>query len=582
MSHLPVPVSVLNAHCAILGKTGAGKSSLLRVIVEDLLRRGKRVCVVDPKGDWYGLKLQADGKTPGYPVITFGDFVEEKATDVPINKHSGKHVAELISSGNRPCVIGFRGWMPGTMTEFWIDFASTLFNSKSGELYLIIDECHNFMPKGKVLDPQAGKCLHWSNRIMSEARGLGIVALIASQRPQKVHNDSLTCCETLFAMRVVHAADRGAIKDWIDGCADRKQGEAVLNGLAMLSRGQAFVWSPENEYGPKPVQFPMFTTFDSFAPPQLQKKIGASGWAGVDLDAVKAKLATVIEEAKANDPAELKRRIRDLEKQIATAIAKPTGPPPEPTTITKEVMVLRSEDIESFHATRKECERLQDAVNAAFAGLADVGKRLEAIQTTQKLRIDPPLRHRLIVPPRQPSAPARMAAYLKPKHPVDGDAAIAPAKQRILNGLAFLAGIGVGHADKTQLALIVGVSPTSGGYFNNLGSLRTDGLIEYPSGGTVALTDAGRAVASTDGVPSTTTELHEAIRAKLPPAKWKILETLIAAYPQPIDKNHLAENIGVSPTSGGYFNNLGSLRSLGLIDYPRGGEVVALPVLFLD
>lgn len=44
----------------------------------------------------------------------------------------------------------------------------------------------------------------------------------------------------------------------------------------------------------------------------------------------------------------------------------------------------------------------------------------------------------------------------------------------------------------------------------------------------------------------------------------------------------LADRIGVSPTSGGFFNNLGSLRSLGLIEYPRPAEVAALPVLFLE
>lgn len=38
----------------------------------------------------------------------------------------------------------------------------------------------------------------------------------------------------------------------------------------------------------------------------------------------------------------------------------------------------------------------------------------------------------------------------------------------------------------------------------------------------------------------------------------------------------------MSPTSGGYFNNLGALRTLGVIDYPSPGRVVALPVLFLD
>jgi hypothetical protein len=159
---------------------------------------------------------------------------------------------------------------------------------------------------------------------------------------------------------------------------------------------------------------------------------------------------------------------------------------------------------------------------------------------------------------------------------------VSPARQKILNALAFLHGIGVTPADKTQLALITGVSPTSGGYFNNLGALRSAGLIEYPNGGTVALTTEGQALASAAGVPSTTAELHEAIRAKLPTAKWKILEALINVYPKSVTKDFLAGLIDVSPTSGGYFNNLGSLRSLVLIEYPRPSEVAALPVLFLE
>ena len=221
MSKLAFPEEVLDQHLVVLGKTGAGKSSALRHIVEHLLEQKKRVCIIDPKGDWWGLKASADGKGEGFPVIAFGDFKKEDASDVPINAQSGRHVAELITSGNRPCVIGFRGWMTSHMTQFWIDLASGIFNANSGELYLLGDEFHNFAPKGKIMDPQAGKCLHWSNRLLSEGRGLGIVCLIASQRPQKVHNDTLTSCETLVAMRVIHAADRGAVEEWIKGAGDK-------------------------------------------------------------------------------------------------------------------------------------------------------------------------------------------------------------------------------------------------------------------------------------------------------------------------------------------------------------------------
>lgn len=562
MSQLPVPVSVLNAHSAILGKTGAGKSSLLRVIVEDLLRRNKRVCVVDPKGDWYGLKLSADGKSPGFPVICFGDFVEEKASDVPINEHSGKHVAELISSGNRPCVIGFRGWMPGKMTQFWIDFASTLFNSKSGELYLVIDECHNFMPKGKVLDPQAGKCLHWSNRIMSEARGLGIVALIASQRPQKVHNDSLTCCETLFAMRVVHAADRSAIEDWIEGCGDKAQGKLVLDSLAALSRGEAFVWSPENGFGPKRVQFPLFSTFDSFAPPQLQRKISAAGWAGVDLDAVKEKMAAVIEEAKANDPSELKRRIRDLEKQVHTATQKPAS---VPTSVKPEVIyVVEDSDCEAIIDVRQRCEAIETEISC----LKDVLQK----QLSKLLEIkNAPTRHSAGIALKPNVRPAFAVAV------TGGDFKLNNTQQRILDAIAFYASIGNDAPRLTQIGAIALID-TSGGHFSNVaGPLSSGGLVTRGNG-TMSLTDEGRRYARVPDSIASLDDYHDMLRKRVRQCKsagGKTVEMLDfimgnggpgAEFPTSM----IGEAVSIDHTGGHFANMIGPLSTLGLITRERG------------
>lgn len=137
---LPFPPDVLKQHVIVLGKTGAGKSSALRVVVEHLLAHNKRVCMVDPKGDWWGLKTSQDGKGPGFPVIAFGDFKNDAARDVPINAQSGKQVAELITSGNRPAIIGFRGWMPGQMARFWLDFAPAVFNGDCAGLTMVVDE----------------------------------------------------------------------------------------------------------------------------------------------------------------------------------------------------------------------------------------------------------------------------------------------------------------------------------------------------------------------------------------------------------------------------------------------------------
>jgi hypothetical protein len=309
-----VPAGILDQHVAILGKTRSGKSSVMRQCVESLLEAGKPVCIVDPKGDWWGIKLAADGKGPGYPVVIFGG----EHADVPINEHAGAHVAELFATGNRPCLIDLGGWTVGARTTFWIDFASTLFKLTKGTRYLAIDEFHNFCPKGKVMDPAAGKMLHWSNRLASEGLGKGLNMLFASQRPQKVHNDSLTSAETLIAMRVLHPSDREAIADWIKGCGDGG-GAEVLNSLGQMERGEGWVWSPEIGFGPTRVKFPMFSTYDSFRPQTVEDTKRLKGWAEVDLDEVRAKLGKVVEEAKANDPKELKRLLASTQAELAKA-----------------------------------------------------------------------------------------------------------------------------------------------------------------------------------------------------------------------------------------------------------------------
>src|SRR5690348_556988 len=95
-----LPKAVFEQHIIALGKTGAGKSSAIRGIVETLLDQGKRVIVVTPKADWYGIKLSADGKNAGYPIPVFGG----QHQDLPLNHLSGKTMAELLGTGDRSAI----------------------------------------------------------------------------------------------------------------------------------------------------------------------------------------------------------------------------------------------------------------------------------------------------------------------------------------------------------------------------------------------------------------------------------------------------------------------------------------------
>jgi hypothetical protein len=223
---------------------------------------------------------------------------------VPLNAHAGAHVAELVATGNRSCLIDLGGWMVGDRTRFFIDFAATLFKMTRGARHLVIDEVHNFAPQGKIMDPDAGRMLHWANRLASEGRGKGLTIIAASQRPQKVHKDFLTSCETLIACKVIHKLDRDSIKDWIDGCADPAKGREVLASLAQMKKPEAWCWSPEIDFGPELVTFPMFKTYDSFKP-QAADAGKLTGWAVGGSRGGEGEARHVVEEAKKNDPREL-------------------------------------------------------------------------------------------------------------------------------------------------------------------------------------------------------------------------------------------------------------------------------------
>ena len=60
-----VPPDIATQTLFICGKRGSGKSSSAVVIAEQLHAARVPFIVLDPKGDWWGMKAAADGKGPG-------------------------------------------------------------------------------------------------------------------------------------------------------------------------------------------------------------------------------------------------------------------------------------------------------------------------------------------------------------------------------------------------------------------------------------------------------------------------------------------------------------------------------------
>jgi len=548
----PIPRAALAQHVIALGKTGAGKSSAMRLLVEGLLDDAKPVTIIDPKGDWWGIKSAADGKRPGYPVVIFGG----EHADVPINAHAGAAVAELVATGNRPSLIDLGGWMVGERTRFFIEFASTLFKFTRGARHLVIDEVHNFAPQGKIMDVDAGKMLHWANRLASEGRGKGLTILAASQRPQKVHKDFLTGCETLIAMRVIHKLDRDAIKDWIDGCADPAKGKEVLTTLAGMKRGEAWAWSPEIEFGPERVKFPMFSTYDSFKP-QAADAGKLKGWAEVDLDEVRTKLAASIEQAQANDPTLLKKRIAELERQSRTV--------PVPAKASQE---------DQKAAEQRGFDRGVAEVQRAFAKhlkalKADTHQAIEgAFHGVLALPVDMPA---YTAPPQQARAPVQRPAPRSGAKSNGSGVRLPPGEKAVLSAcIQFPDGL-----ERSQLTVLTGYKRSSRDAY--IARLREKGYI-LVNGEVVRATAEGEA-ALPDAEPLPTgAALRDYWMARLPPGERAILEVLISHYPVDIARAALDEHTEYKRSSRDAY--LARLAAKQLVTEPERGTVRATDALF--
>jgi DNA helicase HerA-like ATPase len=87
-----LPLETVTESLAILARKRAGKSHTAKRLVEQLHKAHQRVVIIDPKGDWWGLRSSADGKGPGLPIVILGG--EHGA--VPLEAGSGELVARLI------------------------------------------------------------------------------------------------------------------------------------------------------------------------------------------------------------------------------------------------------------------------------------------------------------------------------------------------------------------------------------------------------------------------------------------------------------------------------------------------------
>ena len=305
-----IPLEALSQHLAVIGKTGTGKSFAARGLVEQLLDEGRRVCIVDPTGVWFGLKSNAKGDGPGYPVAIFGG----DHADVAITVGAAKALGQIIAERNLPAVIDVSDFNMTERYQFGEAFFRSLHAANRAPLHLILDEADEFARQQPL--PEQRRVLHEVDRIVRRGRVRGFRVVFITQRPAVIHKNVLTQANAMIAMRLTSPQDRKAFDEWIKGQADEAQGREVAGSLSSLKRGEGWVWAPELGILDR-VTFPPIRTFDSMRAPADGETVAEPvNLADVDLSEIRDAFADAEAEARANDPKALKAEITALKRQL--------------------------------------------------------------------------------------------------------------------------------------------------------------------------------------------------------------------------------------------------------------------------
>jgi hypothetical protein len=595
---LALPLEAVTQTIAALAKRRAGKSYTIAKLVEELVRCKQQVVIIDPKGDWWGIRSSANGKEPGLPVVILGG----SHGDVPLETNSGELVGRMVVEERISVLLDLSEFRKAQVPTFMAPFLETVYRLKAKDEYrtammMVIDEADAIAPQRPFKGEE--RMLGAAEDIVRRGGQRGIGCTMATQRAAVLNKNVLTQSQMLIALRLIAPQDRDALEAWIEVHGTEEQRHTLMESLGSLPTGTAWFWSPgwPDEQGIfKRVQVAPRTTFDSFRTPAPgEKRVEPKTLADVDLDALKKRMAATIERAKAEDPRELRRRIKELEATLAqaNAIAQRIDQKLDRVKIKEkrvETPVLKDAQIKRIETALERVEKCRgavmhnlqalDAVRASLSQAAsEVMRSINAVKDSQ-------------VPQKiiQTPLPANIMAELKDRTPSkrrpapqsEEAGAIKGPEQRILDAIGWLESLGIDAPEQTAVAFLARYKYGGGAFNNPKGRLRQMGHVEYLAGNLIRLTETGKSLARIPEAALTTQELHARVMARLKGPEQRILQPLLDAYPNGYTNEELSTLADYSDGGGAYNNPRGRLRSMGLIEYRAGGKVFARDILFLE
>jgi hypothetical protein len=544
--NMKLPKEIFSQHIAVLGKTGSGKTSTAKLLIEQAVAEDSRVCVLDPiKSDWWGLTSSASGKRGGLPFQILGG----PHGHVPLHASAGKAVAEIVANGALPLsIIDMADFEPGGQAKFFVDFAPKLLQKMRGFIYLVIEEAHLFAPKERSGIGQENMAIHWAKTLATAGRSKGVRLILVSHRVQALHNALLGSCETLIAHRLTAPADQTPVIKWLNANAPKDVAKKIEGSLASQKTGNGWVCSGEAKFF-ELVHFPRISTYDNTATPTGDSGRHKVKMAAVDTDKLLSIISEAVEEAKANDPKELKKQLADKDREIAKLKREHDSKAP----VVDEKATERAVNAAIIERDRKWqkvlaewqlahaaiAKRMQSAKPLAEKLLAAVTLNGEATVSVAQPADIPAYKTRTIgqaapqVERRQPIPPRG-----EPQHV--GDVKIGKPELNTLRALYWTKDDK--SVDTRKLCFLAGYSPAASTLPAALTALRKAGLVD----GRNLTAEGMELIASKVGPKPSGPELREWIRSKVGKIENSVLDVLMSDPNRSFTVSEVCELTGYS------------------------------------
>jgi hypothetical protein len=594
-AHASLDVAVfLRTRMLVQAASGQGKTHMLRRMCEQLFGH-VQIFVIDVEGEFSTLR-------PTFDFAVIGEGGDAPA-DVRSAALLAQKLLELRTSAIFDLSEAFRKHPRDRHT--WVkNFLASMMEAPKRLWHptvIIVDEAHKFAPEKD--ESEASEAMI---ALTTDGRKRQFCAVFATQRLGKLSKDA--------AAELLNVMIGGTVLD-----IDRKRAADALgvygpdlrpfnDEIKTIPRGFFWCLGPAiarerllTYVGPTKTEPPKVGTSAAAEPPPPTAKIKALLPQLADLP----KLAV----EKQQTEAELRKRIRELENNVrlannATIHAIHTSPAKPAATVQRKIEIAElAALLDPFIAQHTEIvgKWLQEFRSNLHLAVDRVPKSPTTFswkQLLQKLALELNKRS-------GPGSPAAMKEVFRgeglahhvsgatqnqvPKPPIQTrTGAIVPRdvpdgvtrpQAKILEALARLEGADQKNPSRGAAAFFAGTRPTSSSFEKNIGSLRTQGLVEFPMPATLRLTDAGRELAgavsgiSADNVVTLAKEI-------LTNPERRIFEAVYETFPKSLTRADLAERSQSSHSSSSFEKNLGKLKTASLITYPEKGTVAAAEWLF--